>query len=195
MLQPQVGKTLAFRHTGSLLRAVEFVIQDEHGAELGFVQQQLPEGPRRFVRPLGRLDPLAPHRVVLRDLDNSVVARIDRPPVLLRAHVRLAGGDDRPIAEFYQRLTIRSHAFVIRDPSDRMIASLEDSSGRRLERFLLRVDKEAVADIEIRIPTMLDRGKQPITYLLRLNVPVQEPLAMVALACAPSIHSIFNGRF
>jgi hypothetical protein len=51
-----------------------------------------------------------------------------------------------------------------------------------------------VADIEVRIPSLLDRGNQPITYL-RVNVPLDEPLAMISLACAPCIHSVFNGRF
>jgi hypothetical protein len=109
MLQPQVGKTIFFRHVGNLLRAVDFVIQDEQGAEIGSVHQQLPKGPRRFIRPLGRLDGLASHRLVLQDRDGSVIARIHWPPVLLRAHLRVAGGDDPFTAEFRQRLTIRSH--------------------------------------------------------------------------------------
>jgi uncharacterized protein YxjI len=195
MLQPQVGKTIFFRHVGNLLRAVDFVIQDEQGAEIGSVHQQLAKGPRRFIRPLGRLDGLASHRLVLQDLGGSVVARIHRPPVLLRAHLRVADGNNRFTAEFRQRLTIRSHVFDIHDRSTGTIASLEESPPYRFERFLLRVDEEVVADIDVRIPSLLDRGKQPITYLLRVSVPLEEPLAMIALACAPCIHSVFNGRF
>jgi hypothetical protein len=194
MLQLKVGKTIVFRHVRNLFRAVDFVIQDEQGAEIGSVQQQLPKGPRRFVRPLGRLDPLASHRLVLQDRDGSVIARIHRPPVLLRAHIRVAGGDNRFTAEFRQRLKIRAHVFDIHDRSGRTIASLEEPPRHRFERFLLRVE-EVVADIEVRIPSLLDRGKQPVTYLLRVNVTLEEPLAVIALACAPCIHSVFNGRF
>jgi hypothetical protein len=88
MLRPQVGKTIVFRHVGNLLRAGDFVAQDEHGAEIGSVHQQLPKGPHPFIRPIGRLDPLASHRLVLQDRDGSIIARIHRPPVLLRAHLR-----------------------------------------------------------------------------------------------------------
>jgi uncharacterized protein YxjI len=195
MLQPQVGKTIVFRHVGNLLRVGDFVIQDEEGAEIGSVDQQLPKGPRRFIRPLGRLDPLASHRLVLQDHDGSIIARIHRPPVLLRAHLRVADGNDRFTAEFRQRLTIRSHVFDIYDRSSRSIASLEESPRYRFEKFILRVAEEVVADIEVRIPSLLDRGKQPIMYFLRVNVPLEEPLAMIGLACAPCIHSVFNGRF
>jgi uncharacterized protein YxjI len=195
MLQPQVGKTIVFRHVGSLLRVGDFVIQDEQGAEIGSVHQQLPKGPRRFIRPLGRLDGLASHRLVLQDRDGSVIARIHRPPMLLRGLLRVACEDNRFTAEFRQRLTIRAHVFDIHDRSSRSIASLQESPRYRFERFHLRVAEEVVADIEVRIPTLLDRGRQPITYLLRVNVPLEEPLAVIALVCVPCIHSVFNGRF
>jgi len=194
-MMPQVGRTIVFRHAGNLLRAVDFVIQDEQGAEMGTVHHQLPKGTRRFIRPLGRLDPLASHRLVLQDRDGSVIARIHRPPVVLRALIRVAGGDNRFTAEFRQRLKIRAHVFDIYDRSNRTIATLEELPRYRFERFVLRVDEEVVADIEVHIPSLLDRGKQPITYLLRVNVPLEEPLATIALACAPCIHSVFNGRF
>jgi hypothetical protein len=195
MLQPQVVKTLVFRHVGNLLRVGDFVIQDEQSTEMGSVHQQLPKGPRRFIRPLGRLDGLASHRLVVQDRDASVIARIHRPPVLLRGHLRVADGANRFTAEFRQRLTIRAHVFDIYDRSNRSIGSLEESPGNRFERFLLRVAEEVVADIEVRIPSLLDSGKQPITYLLRVTVPLEEPLAMIALVCAPCIHSVFNGHF
>jgi hypothetical protein len=120
---------------------------------------------------------------------------IHRPPVLLRGHLRVAGDGNSFTAEFRQHLTIRAHVFDIHDRSSRSIASLEESPDCRFERFHLRVAEEVVADIEVCIPTLLDRGKQPITYLLRVNVPLEEPLGMIALVCAPCIHSVFNGRF
>lgn len=186
---------LTYRWVGSLLRVADFTIHDDVGAEIGRVREWWPSRLHAYLRPLGRLDPLATHRLVVWERGRPVL-RILRPPGILRMRVALLGPEGEEIIRLVQPHTFRGIEFSIASPSSEPIGSLRRERDEQGRRFALRGASGGLVATVRTVPDPLTAlARQPPEYVLEIADQAPVLLRKGAIATPPVVHlAFFSGR-
>ena len=166
----------------------QFMIRDEQGNELGYVQQEGQSTLRKALRFVSSIDQFLTHRLAIYNADGSKVAQMTRPAKIFKSRLEVEDGTGRKVGEIVQKNVFGKIRFDLVGSSGQTLGEIKaenwrawdfaivDQSGREVGR----IDKKFVG-VAKALFTTADN------YVVDISPDLQGDFRLLAVTAASAV--------
>lgn len=162
----------------------EYMVHDEHGAQIGAVRQTGQSTARKVLRFVSNVDQYLTHRLEVTDTSGEVLLRLTRPAKLLKSTVVVAGPGGGEIGRLVQQNVFGKVRFDL-EAGGTSVGSLNAENWRAWDFAILDRDGTEVARIK---KTFEGIARAVFTtadnYVVRIHRPLEDPLRSLVVGAA-----------
>lgn len=162
----------------------EYMVHDEHGAQIGAVRQTGQSTARKVLRFVSNVDQYLTHRLEVTDTSGEVLLRLTRPAKLLKSTVVVAGPRGGEIGRLVQQNVFGKVRFDL-EAGGTSVGSLNAENWRAWDFAILDRDGTEVARIK---KTFEGIARAVFTtadnYVVRIHRPLEDPLRSLVVGAA-----------
>ena len=166
----------------------QYVIRDDQGASIGYVEQEGQGKMRKVLRLATDVDQFLTHRLAVYSENGEKVLSITRPAKVFKSRFEIEDGSGRPVGGIAQKNVFGKIGFEVTDAAGGMVGAIKAENWRAWDFAIVDADDREVGRIDKKFVGVLNATFTPAdNYVVDLSEELQGDERLLALAAALAV--------